>query len=180
MQRERASARRGSSAFPSHHTASRLKRRVFGEQKRHLRCTNERAQERRASARRGCLTPVQSRKFTNRSARVFGEQKRHLRCTNERAQERRASARRGSDSRLRTDASRSKVYHGGLTPTAPGWLTPGATCVRRAKATFAMHKRTCTRAAGVSPPWVEFALSHRRSWWRASSAGASSGVLTNT
>jgi hypothetical protein len=33
-------------------------------------------------------------------------------------------------------------------------LLVGATCVRRAKATFAMHKRQLTRAAGVSPPWV--------------------------
>jgi hypothetical protein len=37
------------------------------------------------------------------------------------------------------------VYHGGLTPTAPGC----ATCVRRAKAPFAMHKRTFSGAAGV-------------------------------
>jgi hypothetical protein len=37
------------------------------------------------------------------------------------------------------------VYHGGLTPTAPGC----ATCVRRAKAPFAMHKRTFSRAASV-------------------------------
>jgi hypothetical protein len=42
------------------------------------------------------------------------------------------------------------VYHGGLTPTAPGC----ATCVRRAKAPFAMHKRTFSRAANVSPPWI--------------------------
>jgi hypothetical protein len=41
--------------------------------------------------------------------------------------------------------------HGGLTPPAPGAV---ATTVRRKNAIFAMHKRTFTRAAGVSPPWL--------------------------
>jgi hypothetical protein len=44
-------------------------------------------------------------------------------------------------------------------------LLVGATCVRRAKATFAMHKRQFARAAGVSPPWVDRA--HINSAWYA-------------
>jgi hypothetical protein len=72
--------------------------------------------------------------------------KRYLRWTNERAQERRASARRGC---LNPVQSR-KFTTVGLRPP----LLVGTTCVRRAKAIFAMHKRTCIRAAGVSPPWV--------------------------
>jgi hypothetical protein len=38
-----------------------------------------------------------------------------------------------------------------LAHASRSWCT---TCVRRAKATFTMHKRRCTGAAGVSPPWV--------------------------
>jgi hypothetical protein len=75
---------------------------------------------------------------------------RDLCCGRARPQERRASARRG----CLTPVQSRKFTTGGLRPP----LLVGATCVRRAKATFTMHKRTCTRAAGVSPPWVGFAL----------------------
>jgi hypothetical protein len=92
--------------------------------------------------------------------------KRFLRCTNARSQERRASARRGCGKLVCVDASalvrltadgvwgnrhciRVNRYHGGLTPPA---LVAVRTFVGE-KTIFAMHKRTLTRAAGVSPPW---------------------------
>jgi hypothetical protein len=75
---------------------------------------------------------------------------RDLWCGRARPQERRASARRGCLTPLQSRTFTT----GGLRPP----LLVGTTCVRRAKATFTMHKRTCTGAAGVSPPWVGFAL----------------------
>jgi hypothetical protein len=44
------------------------------------------------------------------------------------------------------------ALHGGLTPPAPGAVT---TTVCRKMTIFSMHKRTLTRAAGVSPPGNE-------------------------
>jgi hypothetical protein len=49
------------------------------------------------------------------------------------------------------------VFAIAITLANHGWLTPaalGARCSFAAKALFAMDKRTFTRAAGVSPPWL--------------------------
>jgi hypothetical protein len=49
------------------------------------------------------------------------------------------------------DLQRRFVSHGGLTPPA---LTLQCERLSAKKTIFAMHERTLTRAAGVSPPWV--------------------------
>jgi hypothetical protein len=83
-----------------------------------------------------------------------------LRCTNAHAQERRASARRGQGIAPAAPSvscrMRMLAYHGGLTPPALG-----GSAVRTfagETATCALHERSLTRAAGVSPPWFGIAL----------------------
>jgi hypothetical protein len=78
-----------------------------------------------------------------------------LRCTNAHAQERRTSARRGQGIAPAAPSvscrMRMLAYHGGLTPPALG-----GSAVRTfagETATCAIHERSLTRAAGVSPPW---------------------------
>jgi hypothetical protein len=63
--------------------------------------------------------------------------------------------------------------HGGLTPPA---LVAERTFVGE-KTIFAMHERTSTRAAGVSPPWVLGKRTCRNA--SAKSRGTAGGVLTN-
>jgi hypothetical protein len=82
---------------------------------------------------------------------LFSEERTH-------DQERRALARRGSNSRLRrhlllwTDYVSPRTFASHTTAgSRQPLLVRDARSVRNAR--FAMHKRTCTRAAGVRPPW---------------------------
>jgi hypothetical protein len=123
---------------------------------------------------RGAYAPAPGRRYNEHPP---GE-RRFLRCTNARSQERRASARRGSadtftQTRGRllgkpptvcgpiTVAIACSDTTGGLRPPllVAQWWFAGENDYRAAhrtslqKATFAVHERTFTRAAGVSPPW---------------------------
>jgi hypothetical protein len=89
-------------------------------------------------------------------AEVRRHKKRFLRCKNAHAQERRASARRGSSNApatasvfVRTGRQRRTRTTGLRQP-----LLVHDIAFHRKIAPFAVHKRTCTRAAGVSPPWL--------------------------
>jgi len=53
--------------------------------------------------------------------------------------------------RWRTPLQSRPCNYAGLTPPALGRARSPVDAI----ATFAMHKRTCTGAAGVSPPWVD-------------------------
>jgi hypothetical protein len=79
-------------------------------------------------------------------ADVRRHKKRFLRCTNAHVQERRASAGRGllTPAQLRTFATAGLRQPLLVHNVGPLKMT-----------TVAVQKRTCTRAAGVSPPWFE-------------------------
>jgi hypothetical protein len=84
-------------------------------------------------------------------------EKRYSRCTNARFQERRVSARRGSV----TDRARTAIGFCGLI-TFRLAHSPPSTMLQPARRPFAVTifalYKTFPRAAGVSPPWVAFAL----------------------
>jgi hypothetical protein len=89
-------------------------------------------------------------------------EKPHLRCANAGSQERRALARRGFTKRIwKCNAMNFRVSSSYAECTPRGAYAPRSwlhdVCSLQ-KATFALHKRTFPRAAGVSPPW--FAESH--------------------
>jgi hypothetical protein len=69
-----------------------------------------------------------------------------------------ALARRWSETRVATATRWISAFRDRIPSTSHGGLTPpalGSRCtVGEQMAIFAMHERTFTRAAGVSPPWV--------------------------
>jgi hypothetical protein len=129
---------------------------VCRPKKRFFRCTNARSQERRASARRGCeyricraengfvvATTVVTRSGGRQPAVVFGKRT----CRNAAVKSRETAG------TLLTSAGVSAA------PAKPrGAYAPRSCIALRTsvgeKTIFSMHKRTLTRAAGVSPPWV--------------------------
>jgi hypothetical protein len=129
--------------------------------------------ERRVSARRGPgIAPATARVLPDVDAPMprgayappllvllqcgdFPAKLRLVRCTNARLQERRVSARRGNETHLqwrgflfRNEYARTPR----LAYASRSWCTAS---VDRKITTFAVHERSFTRAAGVSPPWVD-------------------------
>jgi hypothetical protein len=135
----------------------------------HSRCGDALpAQDRRADARRGSVnrTPCESNVFDDRRTDAIksGGRQPAVGVSNAVAiadafVQRPALARRWSETTVATatrpiSAPRTRVrnvLHGELRPPL---LVPLQRPLARRMAIFAMHKRTCTRAAGVSPPWV--------------------------
>jgi hypothetical protein len=114
---------------------------------------------------------------------------RDLRCTNARAQERRGVSPpwfrkctcRNTAAKSRETAIAVLTNAGAVAVANPRGADAPRSCVgvRTSAgeiATFAMHKRTCTRAAGVSPPWFRKCTSRNAA---AKSPETAVGVLTN-